>query len=277
MNLRQYLFAILSILASTIHCHAQFFHVSGRVSSDGEIVKNAKIVELDENLRILNQTHTDDLGYFTLKVVGEHTSLRVTADGMRKFVSKIGDKRKWDISLVKDTSYNVAPAFIRRIETSKLLVGHLNGHIIPQITWIEQISDTTFTFVIPIRVYSSVEDYPKGRRLCVQDINGNILLAAENIETVVSCEGTPKTYDPHVRTTSNYSTNNESTFTSSMNDYFCYPRFFVTKHDLELLANKSEELSVFAVDTSRGDNYWMYYTSKNFAKELQKILKKMQK
>ena len=44
-------------------------------------MKNAKIVELDENLRILNQTHTDDLGYFTLKVTGEHTSLRVTADG----------------------------------------------------------------------------------------------------------------------------------------------------------------------------------------------------
>ena len=270
------LFVILVVYHSPL-CRAQGFNIAGQVSCNGTRIANAHVIEIDQNLRILNQAKTDEQGYFNLKVSGENSSIRVSAEGMKKYIRKIGVTRKWDILLEKDSCSNIAYPYKNRIETSKLLVGHLNGRIVPQITWIEELSDTTYAIVIPIRVFSGVEEYPKGRMLCIQNIKGHILVKTENIETTVPCEGIPKTYDPHVRTTSNYSTNNETTFTSNYNDYFCYPRFLLTRNDLEILINNDQELSFFAVDTSRGDNYWKFYTGRNFKKELMKILKKMGK
>jgi hypothetical protein len=258
-------------------CHAQKINISGQVSNNGQGIINAQVVEIDQNLRILNQTNTDDQGFFNLKVSGENTSIRVSAEGMKKYVCKIGITRKWNIILEKDSSTNVIYTYKKKIETSKLLVGHLNGRIVPQIVWIEQLSDTTYALIIPVRVYNGVEQYPKGRMLCIQNFKGHILIKTENIETAVPYEGRPKTYDPHVRTTSNYSMDNETSFTSNSNDYFCYPRFLLSKNDLEILINKNKEISIFAVDTSRGDNFWKFYTGRNFAKELQKILKKLSK
>lgn len=43
------------------------------------------------------------------------------------------------------------------------------------------------------------------------------------------------------------------------------------------MIDHASELACFAVDTSRGDNFWMYYPSTTFGKELQKILNKMLK
>ena len=255
--------------------YAQGTYIQGRVLHQDEPLAKANVVELDANHRIINQTQTDDAGFFTLNVSGGKTSIRVTYHGMKKFTKKIGTQTTWQIELKEEENNNGKVK--SRHETSKLLVGHLNGRIIPQLTWVENLTDTTFCIIVPVRVYNAVEEYPMGRKMAVQDYNGRIVAIGTCIEAAIPEEGAPQSYDPYVRTSTNNSANNNSQLTTNDRDYFAYPRFVFTKTELEYLIDHSSELACFAVDTSRGDNFWLYYKSKNFNKELQKILNKMLK
>lgn len=267
----------LALMLSCIQAIAQKNQVYGKVMFNGEPLENANVMEVDANHRMLNQTQTDASGFFTLFVTGEKTSIRVTYNGMKKFTQKIGTQKSWEIELKEDTDTLSNRKVKSKHETKKLLVGHLQGRVVPQLTWVEQLTDSTFCLIIPIRVFSGVEEYPKGRRLVVQDYNSHAVAIGTNIEAAMPEEGAPESWDPFVRTSSNNSADNNSQFTSNDNDFFCYPRFLFSRRDLEYIIDNSNSIACFAVDTSRGDNYWIYYMSKSFPKEMQKILNKMLK
>ena len=269
------IFTTLLSITFSVLLHAQGIQIQGRVLHEDEPLAKANVVELDANHRIVNQTLTDEAGFFTLNVSGGKTSLRVTYQGMKKFTKKIGTQTNWEIELKKEESNNGKVK--SRHETTKLLVGHLNGRVIPQLTWIEHLTDTTFCIIVPVRVYNAVEEYPMGRKMSIQNYNGHIVAIGHCIEPAVPEEGTPQSYDPYVRTSTNNSADNNSQLTTNDRDYFAYPRFVFTKTELEYLIDHTSELACFAVDTSRGDNFWLYYKSKYFSKELQKILNKMLK
>ena len=268
------LFLILSL--SGMMAYAQVQKIQGRVMHEGEPLVKANVVELDANHRVINQTQTDNAGYFSMNVSGGKTSVRVTYDGMRRFTHKIGTQTTWEIELDKDNETDGKTAKSRH-ETTKLLVGHVQGRAIPQLTWVEHLTDTSFCLVVPVRVFKGVEEYPSGRKITVQDYNGRIVATGRCIETATAEEGAPESWDPFVRTSTNNSAGNNSQFTTDDRDYFCYPRFMFSKTELEYLIDHSKEIACFAIDTSRGDNYWLYYTGKNFGKELQKILNRMLK
>lgn len=267
----------LALMLSCIQAIAQKNQVYGKVMFNGEPLENANVMEVDANHRMLNQTQTDASGFFTLFVTGNKTSIRVTCNGMKKFTQKIGTQKSWEIELKEDTDTLSNRKVKSKHETKKLLVGHLQGRVVPQLTWVEQLTDSTFCLIIPIRVFSGVEEYPKGRRLVVQDYNSHAVAIGTNIEAAMPEEGAPESWDPFVRTSSNNSADNNSQFTSNDNDFFCYPRFLFSRRDLEYIIDNSNSIACFAVDTSRGDNYWIYYMSKSFPKEMQKILNKMLK
>ena len=267
----------LALILSCIQAIAQKNQVYGKVMFNGEPLENANVMEVDANHRMLNQTQTDASGFFTLFVTGNKTSIRVTCNGMKKFTQKIGTQKSWEIELKEDTDTLSNRKVKSKHETKKLLVGHLQGRVVPQLTWVEQLTDSTFCLIIPIRVFSGVEEYPKGRRLVVQDYNSHAVAIGTNIEAAMPEEGAPESWDPFVRTSSNNSADNNSQFTSNDNDFFCYPRFLFSRRDLEYIIDNSNSIACFAVDTSRGDNYWIYYMSKSFPKEMQKILNKMLK
>lgn len=267
----------LALMLSCIQAIAQKNQVYGKVMFNGEPLENANVMEVDANHRMLNQTQTDASGFFTLFVTGDKTSIRVTCNGMKKFTQKIGTQKSWKIELKEDTDTLSNRKVKSKHETKKLLVGHLQGRVVPQLTWVEQLTDSTFCLIIPIRVFSGVEEYPKGRRLVVQDYNSHAVAIGTNIEAAMPEEGAPESWDPFVRTSSNNSADNNSQFTSNDNDFFCYPRFLFSRRDLEYIIDNSNSIACFAVDTSRGDNYWIYYMSKSFPKEMQKILNKMLK
>lgn len=270
-------FTTLVLALVGICTYAQALKIQGRVLHEGESLAKANVMEVDANQRIKNQTLTDDAGFFTMNVTGEKTSIRVTYEGMRRYTHKIGAQKTWEIELKKESDKESQRKVKSRYESTKLIVGHLQGRIIPQIVWMEHLTDTTFCMIIPVRVYNSVEEYPIGRKVTVQDNRSRIVATGKNIEAAVPEEGLPDSWDPFVRTTSNNSANNNSQFTTDERDYFCYPRFLFTKSELEYMIDHSDELVCFAVDTARGDNYWMYYAGKNFAKEMQKILNRMLK
>ena len=267
----------LALMLSCIQAIAQKNQVYGKVMFNGEPLENANVMEVDANHRMLNQTQTDASGFFTLFVTGDKTSIRVTCNGMKKFTQKIGTQKSWNIELKEDTDTLSNRKVKSKHETKKLLVGHLQGRVVPQLTWVEQLTDSTFCLIIPIRVFSGVEEYPKGRRLVVQDYNSHAVAIGTNIEAAMPEEGAPESWDPFVRTSSNNSADNNSQFTSNDNDFFCYTRFLFSRRDLEYIIDNSNSIACFAVDTSRGDNYWIYYMSKSFPKEMQKILNKMLK
>ena len=271
------LFTSIFLFAMALAMQAQTLLIHGRVMHDDSPLPKANVVEIDANHRIINQTQTDAMGHFTLNVTGGKTSVRVTHHGMRKFTRKIGTRTTWEIVLEKEQDMGGANRVRSRHETTKLICGHIQGRIIPQLTWVEQLSDTTFCLVVPVRVSNGVEEYPQGRKMTVQDYNGRAVAIGHCIESAIPEEGAPQSYDPYVRASSNNSANNNSQFSSDDRDYFCYPRFLFGITDLEYLIDHSTELACFAVDTAPGDNYWLYYKSKNFAKELQKILNKMLK
>lgn len=270
------LFSSILMFLFALLAQAQTYQIHGRVMHKDEPLTNANVVEIDINHRIINQTRTDASGFFTLNVTGGKTSVRVTHNGMRKFTHKIGTRTSWEIALDKED--DLGSGKVRSsYETTKLLAGHMQGRVIPQLTWVEQLNDTTYCLVVPVRVSNGVEEYAQGRKMTVQDYNGRIVAIGVCIESANPEEGAPESYDPYVRTTSNNSSNNHSQFTSDERDYFCYPRFQFTLTELEYMIDHSTELACFAVDTAAGDNYWLYYKSKNFAKELQKILNRMLK
>ena len=263
-----FLFLLLAIFSN-----AQTRRIYGTVKHNNQPVANANVVELDANHRYLSHTKTDEWGKFTLTVTGEKTSIRVTHDDMTRFTSKIGNQENWNITLNKKPKSEKDKPIKKTYESTRLLAGIAQGRFIPQLVCVEQLSDTTFCLVIPVRVYSSVEDYPQGRKAVVQDYNSRIIATGNCIDDAIAQEGIPQRWDPIVRTTAIEG----PTFTHEVRDFFCYPRFLFTKTELEYMIDHSSELSCFAVDTARGDNYWMYYPCKTFAKEMQKILNKMLK
>ncbi|MDE5560971.1 MAG: carboxypeptidase-like regulatory domain-containing protein [Bacteroidaceae bacterium] len=268
---------LLVHFAACVSILAQVAQVYGRVTYGGQPVSMANVVEMDANHRILNHTKTDAAGLFNMKVTSGKTALRVTCNGMRRFTHKIGSQQEWNICLEKESAHEAQKQVKARHETSNLIAGHLKGRVVPQLTWVEQLNDTTFTIIVPVRVVNMVEEYPAGRNLAVQDYNGHIVALGVCIETATAKQGAPQSYDPYIRPTNNTSADNASSFTGDESDYFCYPRFRLSKTELEYLIDHSTELACFAVDTSRGDNYWMFYPTPGFAKEMQKIINKMLK
>ncbi len=269
--------ALLLLFGAVSTISAQKLQVQGYVLHDGTPVAHAKITEINADHRILNQTYSNEDGRFALNITGDRTSLRVTAPGMRKFTQKIGRNTIWEINLKEEKTPQAPNKVVSRQESKKLFVGHLNNRPIPQLSWVEQLTDTTFTLVVPVRMPTMVEEYPIGRKLTVTDFNGHVVAIGTCIEQAVPEEGLPQSWDPYVRTSSNNSADNISPFTTNDRDYFSYPRFVFTKTELEYMIDHSTELACFAVDTSRGDNYWIYYPATTFARELQKILNRMLK
>lgn len=278
--MKHYITTLSALLFLSMHtsvASAQRQQVQGTVLHNGKPLESAKVTEIDANHRILNQTYTDGDGRFAMQVTGDKTSLRVTATGMHKFTQKIGHTLKWVVNMKKDNTPAAPNKVKSRYDTNKLLVGKMNNRAIPQIIWVEQLTDTTFTLVVPVRMPSTVEEYPAGRKLTVTDFNGHAVAIGKCIEQALPEEGLPKSWDPFVQVTTNNSTDNDSPFTTNDRDYFAYPRFSFTKNEMEYMIDHSSELACFAVDTSRGDNFWMYYPALTFARELQKILNRMQK
>lgn len=165
---------LLILSLSGMMAYAQVQKIQGRVMHEGEPLVKANVVELDANHRVINQTQTDNAGYFSMNVSGGKTSVRVTYDGMRRFTRKIGTQTTWEIELDKDNETDGKTAKSRH-ETTKLLVGHVQGRAIPQLTWVEHLTDTSYCLVVPVRVFKGVEEYPSGRKITVQDYNGRIV------------------------------------------------------------------------------------------------------
>ena len=267
----------LAALVVAISAAAQSQRLHGRVMHYGQPVANALVTEINSNFRVINQTTTDKSGYFTMTASGDKSYIRVTSAGMRRFTRKIGKQLSWEINLQRESEEKLEQKVKGREESTKLLVGFAHGRELPQIVWVEHLTDSTFALVVPVRTNTAVEEYPAGRKTVVQNNNSRIMATAINIETVTPEIGLPENETYFLSDKFNNPNNDEYSDSGNTNDYYVYPRFLFTKTDLEYLIDHSEEISVFCIDNAKGNNYWMYYTSRHFAKELQKILNRMLK
>lgn len=266
------------LVAGCMNVSAQSVIVSGSVAGPEGPVEEAWVAEIDVNNRTLNSARTDHQGLFTLNIKGGRTSLRVTAPGMRRVTQRIGSKRSFRIVMEKAAEVDLTDRFSRAgTETTKLLYGISQMHRIQQLTWLEQVNDTLFAISVPVRVSSGVEEYPAGRQMQILDGRGAIMATCSNMFTEIAQEGLPDSYEAHVQVKSNNGNLNSSLAADVNSDYFCYPRFQISKADIEYIIDHADDISRFAVDTSRGNNYWILYPDKQFGRELQKMVNKLMK
>lgn len=276
----KYYFVLIStmLVAGCLGVSAQSLIVSGSVAGPDGPVSDAWVAEVDVNNRTLNSACTDTQGLFTLKVKGGRTYLRITAPGMQRITQKIGSKRSFKVVMEKAPEVDLTDRFSRaNVETTKLLYGISQMHRISQWTWLEQVNDTLFAISVPVRVSSGVEEYPAGRQMQILDGRGAIMVTCSNMFTEIAYEGTPDTYEAHVQVKSNNGNINSTLSGDVDRDYFCYPRFLISKTDIEYVIDHADDISRFAVDTSRGNNYWILYPDRQFGPELQKMVNKLMK
>ena len=267
----------IASLMMAISAGAQSLRLHGRVIHEGQPVANAQVTEINSSYRVINQAVTDKSGYFTMPASGEKTYIRVTSHGMKRFTRKIGKQYSWEINMQKESDTYLKLKVKGSIESTKLLVGVAHGRELPQIVWVQHLTDNTFALVVPVKTNTLVEQYPAGRKTVVRNTNSRIMATAINIESVSPEEGLPETYTPFLTDKFNNPNNDEFSPSGNTSEYYVYPRFLFTKKDLEYLIDHSREISEFCIDNAEGDNYWRYYTSRHFAKELQKILKNLLK
>lgn len=279
--MKKYLFFLASLVIS-INAVAQTFVVSGKVSGPAGPIQDAWVTEVDINNRSLNSTKTDPQGFFNLKVSGGRTFLRITAEGMRRVTQRIGNKHSFNIEMDKAADIDLSDRFSRNYhETNKLLYGISHMQRIQQWSCLEQINDTLFALSVPVRVNNGVEDYPAGRQMQILDGRGAIMTTCVNLFTELPKEGSPDSNESHIYIFNRIYSNNGNHSTSltgdQQSDYFCYPRFTISKSELEYIIDNADNISRFAVDTARGDNYWILYPDRRFGHEMQKMLNKLLK
>lgn len=282
MKSGHFIHTLLALLVMTVTVSAQELRIDGTVTCSGEPVRKANVTEVDANRRVLNQTFTDEMGNFTLKVSGGKTFVVVTADKMCRFKDQIGTKTHWDIQMekkVKDEVMELLNGKGRKVESTSLINGHIQSHIEPQYTWLQQLNDTLFAFTVPVRVSDLSESYPDGRQMIVIDTNGRILCQAYNAVEIYAEEGLPGEADPYMmnRIATNNSASKATSFSDDGTDYFCYPMFILTLSQIQYLIDNAGSISHITVDTARGDNYWLFYPYDKFSTALQKMLRKVQK
>lgn len=274
----KYCLIFLTSLLVSINAVAQTFVISGKVSGPVGPLENVWVTEVDINNRSLNSTQTDPQGFFNLKIRGGKTFLRITADGMRRVTQRIGSKRSFNIQMEKAADVDLTDRFSRtNLETNKLVYGISQLQRIRQWTWLEQVNDTLFAISVPVRVNSAVEEYPAGRQMQILDSRGAIMVTCNNMFTEIVQDGTPDSYEAHITAKSNNGNHTTTLAGDSQTDYFCYPRFTISKSDVEYIIDNADNISRFAVDTARGDNYWILYPDKRFGPELQKMINKLLK
>ena len=82
---------------------AQQRRISGTVSDDIDVIIGANVVEYDKNNRIVSQAVTDMNGNFTMNIKDPNNTLKITYIGYKEYVSKIGTKNVWKVTLQDNT------------------------------------------------------------------------------------------------------------------------------------------------------------------------------
>lgn len=268
----------LAVLLSATLGNAQSATVSGEVKNIlGEGIPEASVRELDHNKRVINHTRTDANGIFTFKVKDNQHSLQVIAPGYRKITHKMLGHSRVTVTLQERRKSPLAGNEKIILRSDELFCGRYQNEDVPMMSWIEQVNDTLFTLILPIRTNTLVDEYPQGRTLTILSVFDQQVMQWSNCVDVYPIAGQPDEVKSTILTQSYTGSGNVPGISVSNKDCFVYPHFQFSLKDLTFLANKPAELQRIVVDTYKADNVWNFYPTNRTDKLLKDLLKKVTK
>ena len=125
--------------------------------------------------------------------------------------------------------------------------------------WIEQMNDTLYTLILPVKMDKVIDEYPAGRTLLVLSDNDRQLMLWENV-----VDAYPLDVAPH-----------------EANDYHLAQSYYGgdrllngQEENTEYLVNNPNALRRLAMDTYKADNYWNLYPTNQTIELLKQVLQK---
>lgn len=275
--MKKIVFILIAVLIPAI-TSAQSGTVSGKVINvQGKGVANASVRELDHNKRVINHTEADANGIFTFKVRDKQHSIQVIAPGYRKITHKMLGHSRVNVTLQERRKSPLAGNEKIILRSDELFCGKYQNENVKQWAWIEQVNDTLFTLILPIRTHTLIDEYPQGRTLTLLSTFDHQLMQWSNVVDAYPVAGTPEEIKSTVLTQSYTGTDNTPGISTNVKDCFAYPHFQFSLKDLTFLANNPSKLQRLVADTYKVDNYWNFYPTEKTDKLLKELLKKVKR
>ncbi|MBO7068183.1 MAG: carboxypeptidase regulatory-like domain-containing protein [Bacteroidaceae bacterium] len=274
--MRKIILTSLLLLITTLLL-AQRQNVSGQINGPDGRIPNVSVREVDANHRVYNHTTADKNGLFSFYVRDAQHSLQFFAPGYRMFTHKMLGQKSFKVTLEprRTSPYIGAERLI--LKSDRLLCGHYMGAEVKQMAWIEQMNDTLFTLILPVKMNMIIDEYPAGRTLLVLSDWDKQLMQWENVVDAYPIDVAPhEVSDVHLA--QSYSgTNYQPGGIKDEKPLYAYPHFQLTKANLEYLVQNPQELRRVVVDTYKADNYWNLYPTDQTIDLLKQVLKKTEK
>ena len=288
----KHLILILLLAVCNLTAQAQQ-RISGTVTDSlGNPINKVYVIEMDKEHRILNQTTTDRRGNFVMSVRDTLTGyLRFTAGGydmhrdrirrnLQRFSIQLAEHKASRLSVIRQKDNGQKP---RYVVTSKLLCGRIGVHEEPWTVSLERLNDSLYVLQMPVKADNPAGLYKEGRSVTFLDMNDYQLTMAYNGEDALPVAGYPNedgvwnTKDMQRIGNFKLQSQRESIDREQNLPIYFYPQFILTREDLQILTNQADRLRLVAVDNEAGNNFWQVYPMDGFAKELRKILGKLDK
>ena len=261
------------LLMLTTQLLAQRQNVSGQIVGPDGGIPNVSVREVDGNRRVYNHTKADQNGLFSFYVRDAQHSLQFYAPGYRTFTHKMLGQKSFKVTL---EPRRISP-FVGNerlvLKSEHLFCGLYMGTEVKQMAWIEQMNDTLFTLILPVKMDMVIDEYPAGRTLLVLSDWDTQLMQWENVVDAYPTDEPPhEVTDVHLAQ-SYYGTDRLPGGTKDDKPLYAYPHFQFTKANLEYLVSHPDALRRLVVDTYKADNYWNLYPTEQTIGLLKQVLK----
>ncbi len=265
------------LLLASASLTAQRQNVSGQISGPDGRIPNVSVREVDANHRVYNHTKADQNGLFSFTVRDARHSLKFYAPGYRTFTHKMLGHKSFKVTMEPRRLSPFVGNERLVLKSDRLFCGHYMTTEVNQMAWIEQMNDTLFTLILPVKMDLKIDEYPAGRTLLVLGDWDTQLMQWENV-----VDANPTDIAPHEASEVHLT----QSYTGSIyipggfeeeKPLYAYPHFQFTKANLEYLVANPNALRRLAVDTYKADNYWNLYPTDETAALLKQVLQGAEK
>ena len=267
--------SLLLLLSASLLAQRQ--NVSGRISGPNGRIPNVSVREIDANRRIYNHTKADKNGLFSFQVRDAQHSLQFSAPGYRTFTHQMLGQKSFNVTLEPRRTSPLIGSERLVLKSDGLFCGIYMGTDVKQMAWVEQLNDTLFTLILPVKMDRITDEYPAGRTVMVLTDMDQLLMQWENVVDAYPVDVAPyEVNDYHLAQT--YSGDNyQPGATMEDKPLYAYPHFQFTKSDLEYIVQHPNALRRLAMDTYKADNYWNLYPTGQTIELLSQVLKTSKK
>ena len=266
--------SLLLLVSAALQAQRQ--NVSGQISGPEGRIPNVSVREVDANHRVYNHTRADRNGLFSFTVRDAQHSLQFFAPGYRTFTHKMLGNKSFRVTLEPRRTSPFIGHEKLLLKSDRLFCGIYMGTEVRQMAWVEQMTDTLFTLILPIKMDMIIDEYPAGRQLLVLSGMSQQVMQWENVVDAYPIDVAPHDIHDHHLAQSYFGADRLLNGQEDNTPLYAYPHFQFTKSQLEYLVSHPNMLQRLAVDTYKADNYWNLYPTDQTGELLKKVLEKAQ-